>query len=73
MTSKDHRDTLNRTMKREGLNQKQVAELLSRETGDQIVERTVYHWTSARDTTNARPCPGWVIVVLKLALEKKAK
>ncbi len=44
----------------------QVAEILSRLTGDSVSVHTVYKWVSPPDVKGARKCPGWVIRVLGL-------
>ena len=66
----DHRSKLNRLLNRADISLKQAAEILSLETGDQIEERTVHRWACDPDMTGARRCPGWVIRLLSIGLER---
>ena len=74
MVEKDHRKQLLKIMKTNGLKHKQVAELLSRETGDFIAERTVFHWTSDPETAKtSHHVPGWILFILQTTLKRKAR
>lgn len=49
-----------------------AADLLSEITGDKVERRTIYRWLAdPAETTNARRCPGWALVLLRQAVEER--
>lgn len=68
MKDSDHHEELKAIVAAHGLTQREVAELLSRATGDNHPPRTVRRWMNARGLKNSRSCPGWVIYILKREL-----
>jgi len=60
----DNRTRLRKLVERHELTQQEVVDIIADETGDQVTKRAVQHWLGG-----TRPCPGWVLRILKLHLE----
>jgi len=50
------------------LTQKEIAKTLSENTGDPVGVRTVESWLCNPKARHHRPCPGWVVFVLRSVL-----
>jgi hypothetical protein len=75
MTAHNNRDKLLEIISKLGSNTRQqsiaAANILSKETGDHIDDRTVRRWMADPDTKSARRCPGWVVRLLEIHTPEK--